>query len=340
MRMRKYIFRIEFLFVLFLVVSVLFSPVPASAEGEVVSKKLSIAVIPERDDLDFWKLLRKGAESVAAEDDKVEVLWIAQEGFGSFKEQQRMVDWCIKNKVDAIVISPVHERKMRQPLKKARRKGIPVIQMVSKASIGANNGYIHSNNFEGGVLAANYLNKKLKGSGNVILGMFKRGNSPVNSRVEGFKKQLESSDSRLKITKSIYVGGRPDKDESKVRVALWGSGDDLSKVSKINAIVGMNESSCEVLLATLEKMKIPKEFIFVAFNPDPDIVQMIKDGSISAGVAQDPYRIGRIAVTQAARVARGKEIPPETVTKVYLITKENLSQVKIQKVLGLKGRDS
>lgn len=339
MTVRKGLFRIELLFALFLLLSSLYAPVLAGAADVAASKKLSIAVIPERDDLDFWKLLRKGAESVAA-DDNVEILWASPDGYGSFKGQQRKIEWCIKNKVDAIVISPVHNSNLREPLNKARRKGIPVIQMVSKTSHSINPGYVHSNNFDGGALAADYLSKKINGSGNVILGMFKRGNSPVNSRIKGFKNELKKSGSKLKVIKSIYVGGSPGKGASKVRVALWGGGDDMRKAPKIRAIVGMNESSCEVLLSTLKKMGKPEGLIFVAFNPDPEMVQMIKDGKIAAGVAQDPYRIGRLAVTQAAMTVRGKEIPPETVTKVYLVTKENLSQVKIQQVLGLADRDS
>lgn len=266
------------------------------------------------------------------------MLWVEPSGLGSFKEQQKQINWCINNDVDAIVVSPVHERKMRQSLNKALRKGIPVIQMVSKAFKDAKASYIHSNNFEGGVLAAKYLDKKLNGSGKVVLGLFKMGNSPVNQRVEGFKKQLKDLNSNLKISKTIYVGGNPKKGSSKVRVAMWSNGGDLQRTSKVKAVVGMNESSSEVLFTTLNKIGAIEDMVLVAFNPDPKMVKDIQDGVISAGVAQDPYRIGRLAVSQAAMAARGQEIPLETVTEVYLVTKENLAQPKIQEVLGLKDR--
>ncbi|WP_320172292.1 substrate-binding domain-containing protein [Maridesulfovibrio sp.] len=325
----------KFICLVFIFLAVFCVSGTASQADAGAPKKLSIAVIPERDDLDFWKLLRKGAESVENEDSDVDVIWVPQPGFGSIDEQQEKVDWCIENKVDAIVISPVRGRKMRQSLSKALLKGIPVVQMVSRALNSPNCAYVHSNNYMGGVVAAKYLNHTLNGSGQVLLGLFNRGNSPVNVRVEGFKKQLKDSGSKLKIMRSIYVGGNPEKGASKIRAAIWGSSIESTGKSKIAAIVGMNESSCEVLLKTLGDMGMDEGITFVAFNPDPEMVGKIKDGSISAGVAQDPYRIGRIAVTQAAKVARGGKVLPETMTDVYLITRENLSQPDIQKILGL-----
>lgn len=331
-------FRNRLAVVFFLLAALMSAAGPAGAEAKDTSGKLSIAVIPERADLDFWKLLRKGAESAVFEDGNIKMLWIIPTGLGSFKAQQRKIEWCIENKVDAIVISPVHQRRMRDPLKKALRKGIPVIQMVSRALKGSGTGYIHSDNFAGGVLAARYLDEKLNGSGKVVLGMFKRGNSPVNQRIMGFKKQLKDSGSKIRIAKSIYVGGHPERGSSKVRVAMWSSGSDNLETPDIKAVLGMNESSSEILIETLGELDRLKGLTFVAFNPDPDMVRGIQDGKISAGVAQDPYKIGRLAVTQAAMAVRGGKAPSETVTEVYLVTGENLAQPKIQEILGLKKR--
>ncbi|CCO24917.1 substrate-binding domain-containing protein [Maridesulfovibrio hydrothermalis] len=338
MNVRNFKLKTEFVAVIFLLFAALMIPCSAGAADLGASKKLSIAVIPERADLDFWKLLKKGAESAALSDENIKMLWIAPAGLGCFKEQQKQIEWCIKNNVDAIVVSPVHRHKMEQSLRKALQKGIPVIQMVSNTFKDLKGGNIYSNNFEGGVLAANYLDKKMNGSGNVILGLFKKGNSPVKQRVEGFKEQLKKLNSNLKVVKAVYVGGHPKKGSSKIRIAMWSSGKDLNSTPKIKAVVGMNESSSEILIETLKNIKRIKGLTFVAFNPDSTMVQLIQDEVISAGVAQDPYRIGRLAVTQAAMAARGQKVPSETVTEVYLITKENLSDPKIQEILGLKDR--
>ncbi|TIH19843.1 hypothetical protein D0S45_00460 [Marinifilum sp. JC120] len=337
MKLYNFMPRIKFIAIFILIFTTLLVAHPAKAADSVAPKKLNIAVIPERGDLDFWHLLKKGAIKAATDDGNIKVLWINPAGYGSFKEQKKELEWCIQNKVDAVVISPVHSLRMYDSLKKVIRKGIPVIQMVSRVSNKINAGYVHSNNFKGGALAAEYLHKELSGSGSVVLGMFTKGNSPVNRRIEGFKHQLEESGSKLKIAKAIYVGKQLDKGSSKIRVAMYGN-DNPHKKKKIKAVIGFNESSSEILIKTLEQLDKREGITFVAFNPDPQMVKEIQEGTISAGVAQDPYEIGRIAVTQAAMAARGQKTPTETTTKVYLITKENILQPKIQEVLGLKER--
>lgn len=337
MTQRSKMLRIISITIFILLFTALLTPHMAKASSLADPEQLRIAVIPERGDLDFWLLLKKGATKAATDDGNIKMLWISPAGYGSFKEQKKKLQWCIKNKVDAIVISPVHELRMKNSLKKVIRTGIPVIQMVSRVSSRAKTGYVHSNNFKGGTLAAEYLDKKLSHSGSVMLGMFTKGNSPVNRRVEGFKQYLKDSGAKLKIAKAIYVGKQAKKGASKIRVAMYGN-NSHGKHKKINAVVGFNESSCEMLLSTLKQLKKRKGLAFVAFNPDPQMIDEIKEGTISAGIAQDPYEIGRIAMTQAAMAARKQKIPSETTTKVYLITKENLAQPKIQEVLGLKKR--
>ncbi|WP_321403928.1 substrate-binding domain-containing protein [Maridesulfovibrio sp.] len=324
--------------IIFLLLSaVLCISYPANAANTPNSETLSIAVIPERGDLDFWHLLKKGAIKAATDDGKIKILWVNPAGYGSFKEQKKKLKWCMQHQVDAIVISPVHVLRMAEPLEEVIDSGIPVIQMVSKISRSIKTGYVHSDNFKGGALAAEYLQKKLNNSGSVVLGLFTQGNLPVNDRVKGFKDQLDKTDSKLKIAKSIYVGKSYEKGASKIRVAMYGSSGPRKK-QKINAVVGFNESSSEVLIETLQKLDKLKGLNFVAFNPDPNMITQIENDTISAGVAQDPFEIGRIAVTQAAMAARGQKIPANTKTGVYLITKDNLSQPKIQEILGLKKR--
>ncbi|WP_320175682.1 substrate-binding domain-containing protein [Maridesulfovibrio sp.] len=323
---------------LILIFSALFFAYPVSAADTSGSRKLKIAVIPERGDLDFWILLKKGVTKAATDDGNIKIYWLSPSGLGDFKEQELEVDWCIEHKVDAIVISPVHSLRMKKSINKAMHRGIPVIQMVSKVHGNANTGYVHSDNFKGGRLAAEFLQKELKDSGTIVLGMFIKGNSPVNSRIEGFKAQLKESESKLKIGKAIYVGEEHKRGSSKIRVAMYGT-DNPNKKKNVNAVVGFNESSSEILFKTLKDLNKLEGLKFVAFNPDPEMIQGIMDGQITAGVAQDPYEIGRIAVNQATMAARGKEIPDETMTDVYLITKENVSDPEIQEVLGLKERN-
>ena len=66
-----------------------------------------------------------------------------------------------------------------------------------------------------------------------------------------------------------------------------------------------------------------KNVLIVGIDGQPDAHQAIKNGDITATIAQQPAKMGEIAIQAAIDHYQGKTIEKETVSPIYLITKDN-----------------
>ena len=65
------------------------------------------------------------------------------------------------------------------------------------------------------------------------------------------------------------------------------------------------------------------------------IVEALKKGEVSALIAQDPARMGYLSVKTIVDNIRGKNIHPMIDTGVRIVTRDNLSNPDVQKLLAL-----
>jgi ribose transport system substrate-binding protein len=75
----------------------------------------------------------------------------------------------------------------------------------------------------------------------------------------------------------------------------------------------------------------------VAFDAAADQVTFLKDGVIDALVVQQPYEMGRLAVEYIVKALDGESVSKEVATDVVVVTRENMNEPEIQKVLNPTG---
>jgi ribose transport system substrate-binding protein len=66
----------------------------------------------------------------------------------------------------------------------------------------------------------------------------------------------------------------------------------------------------------------------VGFDSDDKLIGFLKDGTISALVVQDPYRMGYDGIKTALAVSKGEKVAPFVDTGANLITKANMDGEK------------
>ncbi len=74
---------------------------------------------------------------------------------------------------------------------------------------------------------------------------------------------------------------------------------------------------------------------FVGFDTPVPAVEALKKGKIDALIAQDPSRMGYLGVKTIVDHIRGKNVPAKIDIDVSIITRDNLNDPKIQKLLAL-----
>ena len=73
---------------------------------------------------------------------------------------------------------------------------------------------------------------------------------------------------------------------------------------------------------------------FIAFDPNADMHDSIREGIITGAVAQNPFLIGYTATENAIKVIQGEEVEKQISVPVTYVTAENIDQPEIQNVLN------
>jgi ribose transport system substrate-binding protein len=288
-----------------------------------------IAVIPKGGTGQFWKLIQSGANSAAAESKNVEILWRSPATENDKAEQIRIVEECINTGVSAIALSPQDYSELAIPISKAHKNKIPVI--IYDSALKGKPGedfvsFIGTDNRKAGYLAGEYLAKLIGHSGKVALLRYKAGHASTTEREEGFLKAIASHKDIQIVISDRYTGG--------IVLNAWATSkamvDDLRQ---IDGIFCPNELSTMGMLLALREAKLAGKIKFVGFDTSEQLVEALKKKEIDGLMAQDPFQMGFLSVKTLVDYIQGKKVHQLINTGAKLITRENLDDPDIKKLI-------
>jgi ABC-type sugar transport system, periplasmic component len=294
-------------------------------------EKIRIAVIPKSDAALFWKSAHMGAKLGAMAAADVEIFWKAPLTESDQEQQIAIVEQCIAEGVSGIVLSPISYDALSEPVSKAMKKKIPVLIFDSalKGKAGKNFiSFVGIDNRKAGGLAGEYLAKLLKGKGKVVLLRYVKSQANTTEREEGFLEAIAKHKSIRVIVKDRYAGGTTDE-AKKASMNL------LSQLKEADGIFCPNEQSTLGMLFTLRDANLAGKVKFVGFDTPAPVVEALKKGEVSALIAQDPSRMGYLSIKTIVDYIRGKKIDQTIDIGVCVITRENLDDANVQKLLSL-----
>ena len=222
----------------------------------------------------------------------------------------------IANKIDLLLVNAVDPKAIAPVLKKARDAGIVVVA-VDVGAEGADY-TVMSDNVAAGANACDYIVKKLKGKGNVVI-----VNGPpvtsVTDRVIGCKKVFAANAGIKLLSDNQDAKGSRDGGMAVMQ-------DLLTANPKIDAVFAINDPTG--IGAELAIKQAKREGIFItAVDGAPDAVVALKDPKslFEGSSAQNPYQMASDGVKIGYEIMNGKK-PPSNVKllPVPLITKANL----------------
>jgi ribose transport system substrate-binding protein len=222
----------------------------------------------------------------------------------------------IANKIDLLLVNAVDPKAIAPVLKKARDAGIVVVA-VDVGAEGADY-TVMSDNVAAGANACDYIVKKLKGKGNVVI-----VNGPpvtsVTDRVIGCKKVFAANSGIKLLSDNQDAKGSRDGGMAVMQ-------DLLTANPKIDAVFAINDPTG--IGAELAIKQAKREGIFItAVDGAPDAVVALKDPKslFEGSSAQNPYQMASDGVKIGYEIMNGKK-PPSNVKllPVPLITKANL----------------
>ena len=294
-------------------------------------EKLKIAVIPKSSTAVFWKSVHSGAKLGAVASGGVEVIWVSPQMENDIEKQISIVDQCVAEGVSGIVLAPLDDKALVVPVAKAAKKNIPVLIFDSalKGTPGKDFiSFVSVDNKKAGNLAGEHLAKLLGGKGKVVMLRYMVSKSNISDREDGFLEAIAKYDDIQVIEKNRYVSGTVDEATNECMKMD-------EKLKEADGIFCSYEQSTLGMLFALRKINMAGKIKFLGFDTPAPAIEALKNGEISALIAQDPARMGYHSVKTIVDYIREKKVPLRIDTDLHLITIENLNDPEIQQLFAL-----
>ncbi|MEU5957067.1 substrate-binding domain-containing protein [Streptomyces sp. NPDC047525] len=216
----------------------------------------------------------------------------------------------------SIIVNPVDSDAVGPAVRGANKSDIPVIAAdrgVNKAKAAT---LVASDNVAGGKLAAKTLAEKLGGKGRIVTLQGVAGTSASRERGKGFAEGIKEYPG-IKV-----VASQPaDFDRTKGLDVM------TNLIQSNPGIDGVFAENDEMALGAAKALggKAGKSVSVVGFDGTPDGLKAVETGTLYASVAQQPKELGRIAVQNAVKAVRGKDVESMVKVPVKVVTKKNVA---------------
>jgi ribose transport system substrate-binding protein len=291
----------------------------------------TIAVIPKGTSHAFWQSIRAGAERAGRELGAT-IIWRGPLREDDRDSQVSEVEGFVSRGVSGIVLAPLDESALVQPVAEAVRKNIPVVVFDSGLKGEGYVSFVATDNVKGGRLGGERLAQSLGGKGKVILLRYAEGHDSTGKREQGFLDAMKANPGIEVVSSNQYAGadveGAYKKAESILSTYKRPDGS-----LGIDGIFAANESSSFALLRVLQDNGWAGKVKFVGFDASPGLVKGLREGGIDGLVVQDPVHMGYTAVKTMIAHLKGQPVEKWIDTGVHVATKENMATAEIKALL-------
>ena len=290
-------------------------------------RELTIAVIPMGTTHEFWKSIHAGAVTAAREIGGVKILWKGPLREDDRDEQVRIIEDITSSRVNAILLSPMDDRTFIRPVMEAKRAGIPTVLVNSSLQGDFHVSFVATDNYRGGVLAAEHMGKITGGKGKLIIIRLNEADVTTMERVKGFRDTITSRFPGIEIiSENQYAGVTTE--------SAFRTGENLfNRYPEATALFTPNESSTFGFLRVLQDRGLAGKIIFIGFDSSEKLIEALRKREIQGLVIQNPFAMGYTGVKVAAAFLRGERVEKRIDTGVILASPENMDAPNIKKLL-------
>ena len=299
------------------------------ATGASSGKKVFIIASVPPTDHGWLGALSKDAKAAAAQHDDVrfELLQAADAD-----SQAQQIEQAIAEKPDALVVLPQDGAALTPVAQKAERAGIRVVNVDRLFTApDAATATVLGDNYQIGVLAANYIADQLNCNGNVVEIQGLAGISVTTDRTKGFADTLKKKCPNGGITIVAQQPGdfNPDK-------GLTVMENILQAEKSIDAVYTHDDDMAQGVVQAIRNAGRADEMFLTGVGGSADAMKQIEEGGLyRATFLYNPNMAGT-AVNMARLIALGQgfdelvppEVPRQVVVPAAVVTKENVAKYK------------
>ena len=298
-------------------ITILISMVLVLSLGSMVSAQETFTIGYQVQDLgnQYWITLADGVKDKAAEMDNVEVT-VRDARTDPAVELSNVQD-LITQGIDLLLLSPWDSNSGATVVEEANKAGIPVIVLDIGVSSGDIESFLVSNNYGGGQKAGEYMAELLEGEGQVGHIQCQPGYELLDARGNGFVDVVTEEGIEVVATQP------GDSQRSKGMTVMQNM---ATANPDIDGVFCENDEMALGALEALNSSRMLDQVEVIGFDGTDEAIQAVKEGRMTATVAQQPYKMGQMGVELAVEVLNGNDIENEIQVPVQLITKENVDE--------------
>lgn len=291
-----------------------------------VPGKEKVVLLTKSTNSSFWQSVYDGAD-VAASEYNLELEFKGPDNEEDYMTQNRMIEEAVKEGADVILLSAIDYDANAEYVEWAAKKGVRIISIDSEVNSDAVEGYVGTDSYEAGCMAARALLKD-QPEDSLYIGIvnFDQNTRNGQKREEGFRDTIRESGAGS-VIESIHV--RSSTVEAKEQTV-----DMINRHPDLNAVVTFNEWTSLGVGYAIQELGKGETIRAVAFDSNIVSVGMLESGDVDALIVQNPYAMGYLAVERAYELLSGKK-PKEavTTTESFAVTKENMYEEEYQRIL-------
>lgn len=229
-------------------------------------------------DLPYWQEAQAGLVDAARQMGvKAEMV-----GPGKFdpQEELRAFQTALASRPSGILISVTRPELFGDAINSAVTQGIPVICVDADAPDSRRISFVGTDNVRAGEESAKRMAQILKGKGQVVV-ISIPGQQNLDLRLQGVREELKKFPG-MKIIQTLDDNGDP-------RVANDSISGLLQAKAKFDGIIALEASGGSGAAEALHRQDMDGKLPIVAFDKDPETLDWIDRGVITATVTQKPY---------------------------------------------------
>jgi ribose transport system substrate-binding protein len=287
-------------------------------------KIYNISVITRGKNSESLMNMKQGIDQAASEMN-VNISFVTLSEDNSIDEQKVLIEREIKNKADAIIISPVDYDEMAESIENAMKK-VPIILFESTVNSNKVLPTISCNNYDLGVNLAKDMLKNGKKIRNVAIIKNNLECSSVKERYDGFMSVMNNTDNNcilweLPVDKQLtyYNKARKllDNDEVNVVVAFDAS-----------ILEGVSEAKRD--LSTVDEKR--KSIEIYGTGSTSKIISLLENKVINAIGIQNEFNVGYLSIKSAVYKIKGESVSNNIISST-VVSSDNMYSEENQRLL-------
>jgi ribose transport system substrate-binding protein len=291
-----------------------------------------ISVIPRQASEYMWVAEHVGVNEAAARQ-KVGIYWNGPTEERDVEQQVVLADRAITSGNFGLILSPSNPFALNTAVQKSLAAGMSVVIVGNPLSLKPEKrlSFVLNDETQAGTLAANRIYTSLHGHGEIlIIGMDPL--SPGSSdRSAAFEVALEREAPAIQVVdrlKGFLSFGQAELATEKA----------IRANPHLSAILALNATATRGAIAAVGTTHSSDHILIVGCDYNFDLLFLLRKKVLDALVVQNMHEMGRIAVDSIMAEDRGASVPPYTFVKPVLITRDNIDDEAIQRMLYMDWR--